>query len=232
MESKREKIIVDFYNDPDINAAIGKMNPPDLRDDLKSEMFVVICEMSDEKFFDLYEKKILKFFLVRTMLNMIKSDRSTFAKKFRQIFIELSAGYNEKPDESKENEQIQIDNVSKAMDGLHWYERELFKLYSQHRNISLLSRETGIPYRSISKTIFDVKRKIKSKMKSESETGKLIVFVKCEIGFHFKPGTPPPVIADQLEAFRELVKSKTINLELGTAKLTSMGDFKISKILP
>lgn len=69
-------------------------------------------------------------------------------------------------------------------------------------------------------------------MKSESETGKLIVFVKCEIGFHFKPGTPPPVIADQLEAFRELVKSKTINLELGTAKLTSMGDFKISKILP
>lgn len=232
MESKREKIIVDFYNDPDINAAIGKMNPPDLRDDLKSEMFVVICEMSDEKFFDLYEKKILKFFLVRTMLNMIKSDRSTFAKKFRQIFIELSAGYNEKPDESKENEQIQIDNVSKAMDGLHWYERELFKLYSQHRNISLLSRETGIPYRSISKTIFDVKRKIKSKMKSESETGKLIVFVKCEIGFHFKPGTPPPVIADQLEAFRELVKSKTINLESGTAKLTSMGDFKISKILP
>jgi DNA-directed RNA polymerase specialized sigma24 family protein len=232
MNRKREQIIVEFYNDPDINAAIGKMNPPDLRDDLKSEMFVVICEMSDEKFFDLHEKKILKWFLVRTMLNMIKSDRSTFAKKFRQIFIELSSGFNEKPDETKENEEKQIEKISKALAGLHWYERELFKLYSKHRNISLLSRETGIPYRSISKTIFDVKRKIKSKMKVEKESEKWIVFTKCEIGFHFEAGTPPVKIADQLEAFRELVKQRAINLEHGSAKLTSIGDFKISKILP
>lgn len=233
MNRKREQIIVEFYNDPDINAAIGKMNPPDLRDDLKSEMFVVLCEMSDEKFFQLHDQKIMKWFLVRTMLNMIKSDRSTFAKKFRQIFVELSGGFMDRID-NNENEHDTHEAIKNEMSQLHWYERELFRLYSQTKNISLMSREIGIPYRSISKTISETRKKMKQNLKSSQnkDPGTLIVFAKCEIGFHFIAGTPPAQIADQLEHFREMIKMKTIGLESESAKVKSIGDIKISKILP
>lgn len=234
MNRKREQIIVDFYNDPDINAAIGKMNPPDLRDDLKSEMFVVLCEMSDEKFFQLHDQKIMKWFLVRTMLNMIKSDRSTFAKKFRQIFVELSGGFMDRVD-NNENEHDTHEAIKNEMSQLHWYERELFRLYSQTKNISLMSREIGIPYRSISKTISETRKKMKQNLKASQnkDPEKFIVFAKCEIGFHFSgDAKSPQAIADEIEIFNQLIKSKMIGLETGNAKIKSFGDLRITKLFP
>ena len=82
---RRDEIITRLYNDADISDAIGKMRPVELQDDLRSEMFMVLCQMDASRLIDLHERKILKFYLVRTMLTMIKSDRSTFFKVYRKL---------------------------------------------------------------------------------------------------------------------------------------------------
>ena len=62
----RNKIITELYNSADINNAIGKMNRVELQDDLKQEVFMVLCEMEDEKLFTMYQEGYLKYFIVRT----------------------------------------------------------------------------------------------------------------------------------------------------------------------
>lgn len=159
----RTKIIIQYYNDPDINAAIRKMKPEHLQDDLKAEIFVVICEMTDERLFDIHERGFLKFFIVRTMLNMIKSDRSTFFNKFRLMCNEIN--------ETNETNDVQDDEivVGDVMANLHWYEREIFKIYVENRNIMKIARETGIPYRSLIKTITKVREILKKQIRNGND---------------------------------------------------------------
>jgi len=80
----KNDIIQSLYTDKDIDNAIKKMQPIELQDDLRQEMFMVLCEMDEAKFMNMHTNGFIKFYLVRTMLSMIKSDRSTFFNKFRR----------------------------------------------------------------------------------------------------------------------------------------------------
>ena len=88
---------------------------------------------------------------------MIKSNRSTFFNKFRKQVEEWDSKYDSK-DENLEYQDEMIVKLNQSMNVLHWYEREIFKLYSESgMNIMELSRNTKIPYRSLSMTIKKVK---------------------------------------------------------------------------
>jgi len=47
---------------------------------------------------------------------------------------------------------------------MHWYDKKVFELVQDTNNISALSRETNIEYRSLYNTYQKVKRKIKDKL--------------------------------------------------------------------
>lgn len=156
-----------MYNDKDINNAIGKMQPTYLQDELKEEIFLVVCEMPETKLMDLHSSGFLKFFIVRTMLNMAKSDRSTFYNTFRKTFSEYQDSYD--PPEEVYCEEINT-RLLDSLEGLHWYEVEILKLYADNgRNIQALSKETKIPYRSLFKTIRKVKGLLRAKIRNHKE---------------------------------------------------------------
>lgn len=153
-----------MYNSPDINEAIGKMQPYELQDDLRQEVFLVLCEMNEEKLFEMYEQGYLKYFIVRTILNMAKSDRSNFYKKFRQLYQEIPLSYEVK---KEEYDETLVEKLEEGMQVLHWYEAELLKLYAENgKNLLAISRDTKIPYRSLLKTIRKAKVLLKYKIRN------------------------------------------------------------------
>jgi hypothetical protein len=164
----RLEILDRMYRDPDVEQAIQKMNPAELRDDLRQEVFMVLCEMDEERLMSMHQQGYLKFFLVRTMLNMIKSDRSTFYNKFRKPVVE----WNERMDKHDEKEEDNTELIAKLndrMSEIHWYAAKVFELYSQNgKNIMALSRETKIPYRSLFKTIRAVKNLMRQELRKPS----------------------------------------------------------------
>jgi hypothetical protein len=167
----KNDIIAGLYTDKDIDNAIKKMQPFELQDDLRQEMFMVLCEMDEAKFMSMHNGGFLKFYLVRTMLSMIKSDRSTFFNKFRRVFTE----WTEKHDAPDVSDTIQTDEITVKLNNslkiLHWYELEILRLYSENgQNIMSLSRDTGIPYRSLMKTIKKTKTLLKYKIKNHAIT--------------------------------------------------------------
>ena len=117
-------IIADLYNSKEVNEAINKMEPDHLRDELKSEMFLALCELPHERIIKMHQDGWIKFYLVRMMLNMVKSKSSTFYKKFRKVFCEL-------PEIKVEEAVIDytIEDLEKAMKDMYWHERDMLMTY-------------------------------------------------------------------------------------------------------
>ena len=159
----RTSIIHELYVSQDICQAIGKMQPVELQDDLRQEVFLVLCEMDEERLLQMYQDGYLKYFIVRTILNMAKSERSNFYRKFRRIYSEISPNYDQA--ENTHDESIN-EKLESSMTILHWYEREIFRLFSENKNLLAISRETKIPYRSLLKTIKKVKTLLKYKIRN------------------------------------------------------------------
>jgi DNA-directed RNA polymerase specialized sigma subunit len=153
----KNKIVEQYWLNDEVNQAFAKMQPEELQYDLKVEVFMVLLEMDDEKLFGLYERNEIRFYIVRTMLNMIKSDRSQFWKKYRN-YTEYEA--NEKAE--VEQHSI-IDVMEKGIEKLHWYQKEILNLYTFdfNKNAKELSRKTGIPYMSIIRTLKQTKTELK-----------------------------------------------------------------------
>ena len=159
----KNEILAQYWTSKEVNDAFDKMHPEELRYDLKAEVFLVLCEMNEDKLVGLFQRNELKFYIVRIMLNMIKSDRSTFYKNYRN--------YTEFVDQdfvSDDYDKIDMfEKLETNMDGLHWYNKEILKLYAIDfkKNAKELSRKTGIPYMSIIRTINKTKKQMKTNIR-------------------------------------------------------------------
>lgn len=155
----RNAIISELWSSDDLNEALKKMKPVEIQEDLKSELFLIICEIEQSKLIDLYDKKQLKFYIVRIMLNLVQSSKNKFFKNYRN-FEEYNE--TEKPDE--QDEPIE---VMEFIEGLYWYQKEILKLYTFdfNKNAKELSRQTGIPYMSLIRTLNQTKKELKKKIR-------------------------------------------------------------------
>jgi hypothetical protein len=140
------------------------MHPEELQYDLKAEVFLVLCEMNEDKLIGMYERNELKFYIVRVMLNMIKSDRSNFYKSYRNYTEYVD---NDTEAEVNFDKSDLVDKLEKNLEGLHWYNKEILKLYAIDfkKNAKELSRKTGIPYMSIVRTINKTKKQMKTNIR-------------------------------------------------------------------
>jgi len=153
----KNKIIERYWLNEEVNQAFAKMQPEELQYDLKVEVFMVLLEMPEEKLIGLYERNEIRFYIVRNMLNMIKSDRSQFWKKYRNY-----TEYNAKEVAEVEDNCI-ISLMENGVEKLHWYQKEILRLYTFdfNKNAKELSRQTGIPYMSIIRTLKQTKSELK-----------------------------------------------------------------------
>jgi hypothetical protein len=155
----RNSIIEKLWNSQELKDAIAKMQPEDLQDDLRSEIFKVLCEMDEDKLVDMYNRNVLRFYLVRTMLNMTQSSTSQFYKLYRKPLQAELPVYDRDEDLLKKVE----DELSK----MHWYKAELLRVYAIKHNCNAkeLSRVTGIPYMSIHRELKLTKRELKKQLR-------------------------------------------------------------------
>jgi hypothetical protein len=160
----KNKILAEYWTLKEVNDAFAKMHPEELQYDLKAEVFLVLCEMNEDKLIGMYERNELKFYIVRIMLNMIKSDRSNFYKSYRNYTEYVD---NDTEAEVNFDKLDLVDKLEKNLEGLHWYNKEILKLYAIDfkKNAKELSRKTGIPYMSIVRTINKTKKQMKTNIR-------------------------------------------------------------------
>jgi hypothetical protein len=160
------------------------MEPTHLQEDLKSEVISVVCEWPEEKIIGLSERKELEFYVVRVILNQVKSRTSPFAKKYRQRTEELSG--HEVVDYHDLNERAlkeELEDIAmNEIDKLYWYDAELIRLYLKLGNFRAIEKNTQIPfiscYKNIQKSLKILKRKATEGINKPQFTKEEILFIK------------------------------------------------------
>lgn len=152
------QIITNTSQDKDVKQICKKIGG-NLSDDLFQELMIILLEYDKQKLVDIYNKGYYKWFIVKTLTNQFNSNSSPFNKKYRPKDIDyiVTDNYDYSID-------VSIDKINKELDKLEWYNRELFKAYLEYGSYRKLSKQTGIPFNSISRTINYVKNYIRNNL--------------------------------------------------------------------
>ena len=172
-------IILDLYRQGEIRKACLTITGNDqLWRDLEQETVLILLEKDPDKIVKMHQAQYLRFYIVRLIINLYRGNNNQFAKKYRhhEERVEVdpqvpdnSTEYNTLLDDLWEIAQQEIDSWAK--DGAFPYDKELLNLLMQTGNMKAMSRETGIPYRSIIYSIEQAKVKIKNSIESHGYTG-------------------------------------------------------------
>lgn len=81
----KDQIISALYTGKNFNDCLAKMEPEHLREDLRQEVILIVCEWPEEKIQKLHGEGALEFYVVRVILNQCQSNTSPFYKKYRQV---------------------------------------------------------------------------------------------------------------------------------------------------
>ena len=107
------------------------------------------------------------FYTVRIMLNSWRSTTSEFYRIYRRPTSDID-DYSVQNEEPEDMEYVTetAKKIQQEIEKLHWYDRELFKVFVEEgHTMSSLSRVTGIPRTSISLTINRIRKHIKKQLK-------------------------------------------------------------------
>lgn len=97
-----------------------------LKDDLKTELFIILCEMPDSKIINAYKGKWLNYLCVNIITKQWKSKTSPFYKKYRKDW-NLEGNFDI-ADELDEFPYDLLEEVMKIIEQLPFVEKELFMM--------------------------------------------------------------------------------------------------------
>jgi hypothetical protein len=155
----RNQIVQALFTGRNFNECIGKMEPAHLRDDLKQEVILVVCEWPDEKVIKLHSDGVLDFFVARVIINHIQSTgikgKNSFYNKYRRTYVEMEKELAAEVEsvEDRETKEALEDVALSNIDRLYWYDAEMLRLYMELGNYRAIQKHTGIPFVSCYKNI-------------------------------------------------------------------------------
>ena len=165
-----EQIILDLHRSGEIRKACLTITGGDpLWRDLEQECVLILLEKDPDKIMQIHGQGYFKFYVVRLLLNLYRGKNNQFAQKYRHHDtteeIDPNADmtheeYNSLMDDMWAIAEAEMDSWAK--EGAFPYDKELLKLHMATGNMKKLSRETGIPYRSVIYSIEQAKAKIKA----------------------------------------------------------------------
>ena len=141
----------------------------DTSEDLVQEMYLRIIVLIDKGLDISYKDDINDFYIYKTLKSMFLT---LYNKEKRINIIDVADDYIKNLLENKKHVFIDdhkffdtvYEKVTTTLDSMHWYDKKVFELVQDNNNISELSRQTNIEYRSLYNTYQKVKRKIKEKL--------------------------------------------------------------------
>ena len=149
------------------------MKPDHLRDELRSEIFAALCELPEERLVQMRDAGFLLFYTIRMMLNMIKSDRSTFFKKFRRCDQELMENHIANMEDVYAADKFP-DHYIASVSNIDEWELRILEAYIDHGTYEEVSRVTGIHVNTVYKMVSNARDRVISTFETHKKMEILI----------------------------------------------------------
>lgn len=129
---------------------------------------LALCR-EDECFIqDLHSRDELKYWAAKIVMNMMKSNTSTFYTMYRCSPLQLKPGFDVADGTEDVDLRINRENVEEIALGcinrLHWFKADLMKLYCRLGSFRKVSKITGFPVQTIHRAIAAGCTQIKNEM--------------------------------------------------------------------
>lgn len=124
----RNDIIVWLNNHKILNESIKKICQNESHiEDLRSELFLTLCEKSDDEIIKIYNEKRLIWWCLTFLKNQYHSKSSPFHKMYRRRADEIVDIVEV---EQNIESLLLIEKIENILDNeIHWFDSHLFKLY-------------------------------------------------------------------------------------------------------
>lgn len=169
------EIISQLYQSQDLDDCITKIVKQKYREDFRQELFVIILDMPEDKIVQLYNNSVLKYFVVRICLNLVRQKRNIYHKKYlihehhnvdyawEETLVTDSIDLTDRIIEEKKEQDMcnHIESNLEGVFGTHYY-KSLVKLIAEKGSMREVSRQTGIHISSISKAVKKVREHLQS----------------------------------------------------------------------
>ena len=139
---------------------LAKRCAGDKWEDVIQEIGIVICSKDDTELIKL--NNYFNFWCARTIINMSSSKGVVGRNK---ILIDENADVSEYTGESDVDIEEIHTKATKILEQIHWYDRDLFKVYLETGSFRKTSKETKIPLTSVHATVRGVKEELIRKLK-------------------------------------------------------------------
>jgi hypothetical protein len=179
---KKNEILSDYFESEEFDLLIKNLMGTDsfYFEDFKQDLFLLLLEKDSDKIEEMYENSQLDFYIVRVILNQVRSGSSPFYKTYKRTNGLMSKEELDENIERMETEYKEFDILRYCAenDVLSWYETEMLSAYYKlgrfkHSNDKVsyryLENEYGIDHVSICLTVNGAVGKILAHLKTKSK---------------------------------------------------------------
>ena len=158
----KERLCTQLMNDPSLNSLAYRLAGND-KTDLMQEVALLICEKTDSELHRI--ESYFSFWCVRVMINMT-GKRGEFTKKYRNKYIDADDWHFETMQDYDHDEDEMIRKVDEVLNdaSIHWYKRDMFRLYCECGSLRKVEKEVGIPFVSVFNTVKEMREIIKERL--------------------------------------------------------------------
>lgn len=163
-----QKIIEEVYRDKEVNKLINKLDPAELREDLKQEFALILLDYPCEKLIEAKNSGKIVFLAIRILLNMATGTNGYFYRTYRRNRVIEESEYNKVSENNYdylEAAKIARDLLDSKLigDANKAHESILFEKFIELRSCKAVADYFGIPHLHV----FQVIKKVKSELKTE-----------------------------------------------------------------
>ena len=192
-------IISNLWSDPKLNEMLAKFNAGAGQDDLKSELFAVLCEKENDFICDLWAKKQLLFYCTGIVQRMIFQPGNRFHRRYRTQSYEFTEAILNTTDEAYNiDKEKRLQDLEAAMDkDLHWVEKSMIKLHQDLGSMEKISKVTKISFNQVDRIYKKAKEKLRTSL-----SGKLMgnyIVISSEFVLDIPQDVTPDNINDILD---------------------------------
>ena len=187
---------------------LAKFNAGAGQEDLKSELFAVLCEKEQNLICELREKNQLMYYATAIVQKMIFQPKNKFNRRYRSQSYEYSEAILNQPyEESQYDKEQDLSKMETAIEkDLHWVEQSVLKLHQDLGSIERVSKETKISQRQIERIYKKSKEKIKTAI-----SGKLMgnyIVITNEMIIDIPDKVTPDNVNDILDETLDFMKAR------------------------
>jgi hypothetical protein len=165
MLQTKSEILANLWNDSMMSDMLSKFNAGGGAEDLKSELFAVLCEKDEAKLQQMAAAGQLMFYATGIVQRMIFQKNSKFHRMFRGCVYDLmETKVQSIEDESAKEKELILQKLEKGIENLHWAEQAILEIYQKEGNLVSISRKTNISYKQVHKMMDNAKTKLVSEV--------------------------------------------------------------------